>query len=285
MSLLFPQFPPVVACNAIANTFPKAHSGGGSMKIWTLSDLHLSGDLGKFGDKLKIPAADLCVVAGDLSDDLDASFAWMYRILRPHMPVIYVLGNHDVFGRELDHVVAEARTLADNTGIVLLENDALTCRRDGEQVRFVGATLWTDFALHGDQELAFEQLSHAMPEYQWCRAHGNQPMGPKDAYRLHCRSRAFFEKVLAMPFEGKTVVVSHHCPHPNSILERFRGDTINPAFTSDLSDLIETYRPDLWIHGHTHASFDYTVGDTRILCNPRGNGGNKSFDWRKVVSV
>lgn len=259
---------------------------GSTMDLWVLSDLHLT-NLDTFGDKLRIPDADLCILAGDVSDDLEASMKWMSRVIRPRMPVLYVLGNHCLFGRTLNSVVDEGRQLAKRYGIILLENDTLTCRLDGrEKVRFVGATMWTDFNLNGSRELAFEQLSESMPEYHHCQVDETGiRMRPRDAYKLHLESRAFIEETLATPFDGKTVIVSHHCPHPNSILERYKGDSINPAFASDLSDLIEGCQPDLWIHGHTHASLDFHVGKTRILCNPRGNGGNKSFDWRKVVSV
>lgn len=284
MISFFPQFPRV-PCSADKQTLQSNLTlEGKTMDLWVLSDLHLT-NMDTFGDKLRIPDADLCIVAGDVSDDLEASMKWMSRVIRPRMPVLYVLGNHCLFGRTLNSVVDEGRQLAKRYGIILLENDTLTCRLDGrEKVRFVGATMWTDFNLNGDRELAFEQLSESMPEYHHCQVDETGiRMRPRDAYKLHLESRTFIEETLATPFDGKTVLITHHCPH-TSILERFRGDSLNPAFASDISDLID-YQPDLFIHGHTHASFDYLVGKTRILCNPRGNGGNKSFDWRKVVSV
>ncbi len=255
------------------------------MNLWVLSDLHLT-NLDAFGDKLRIPNAHICIAAGDVSDDLESSFKWMTRVLRPHMPVIYVLGNHDFFGRSLDTIFDEARELAARYEIILLENGVLPVRLGDQQVRIVGSTLWTDFDLHGRAKLAMEMLCESMPEYHHTSVdQTGRRMRPADAWRMHMVSFEFLMETLSTRFDGKTVVVTHHCPHPNSILEKFRGDSINPAFASDLSDLIYGCGPDLWIHGHTHASHDYMVGNTRILCNPRGNGGNRSFDWRKVVSV
>jgi len=65
-------------------------------------------------------------------------------------------------------------------------------------------------------------------------------------------------------------VVSHHSPSPRSVPDRFRDDPLSPAFSSDLESLILRHQPDLWIHGHTHDSFDYTIGRTRVICNPKG---------------
>ena len=67
--------------------------------------------------------------------------------------------------------------------------------------------------------------------------------------------------------EGPTVVVTHHLPAPTSIAIRYANDSLNPAFASRLEDGIEKYRPELWIHGHTHVPCDYELFDTRIVCN------------------
>src|SRR5262249_10274772 len=109
---------------------------------------------------------------------------------------------------------------------------------------------------------------------------------PEASVALHRRSRAFLRRMLNAPFDGPTVVVTHHGPHPNSINARYLSDVLNPAFGSDLAALIESGRPKLWIHGHVHSSFDYRVGATRILCNPRGYGNeNPGFDPLLVVDI
>ena len=82
------------------------------------------------------------------------------------------------------------------------------------------------------------------------------------------------------------MVVTHHGPHEKSIAPKFRDTLLTAAFISDLSAVIETHQPALWVHGHTHVSFDYAVGDTRVLCNPYGYPGeNRRFDPRLVVEV
>jgi Icc-related predicted phosphoesterase len=269
------------------------------MKIWTLSDLHLFGDLSTFGSHIRVPEADVCVVAGDLSDDIEASFRWLGRVIRPHMPCMYVLGNHDFFGRTVSGTRGDARQLAQENRIILLDDDVIV----GGSVRFVGGTLWTDFEIFCDSmsgdlevtrrrragEVAMQFAAENMPEYQ-CSWIGSgdtlRHLAPQDTLEMHRATRAFIEEALARPFDGPTVVVTHHLPHRNSLLDAFAGGKLNPAFGSDLSDIIAKYQPALWIHGHTHASFDYRVGQTRVLCNPRGNGkGNPAFDWKMVAEV
>lgn len=269
------------------------------MKIWTISDLHLFGDLSTLGSHIRAPEADVCVVAGDLSDDIEATFPWLNRVIREHMPVMYVLGNHDFFHRTVSATRGDARQLAEENRIILLDDDVVV----GGGVRFVGGTLWTDFEIFHDRmsgdlevtrrrrarEVAMEFAANNMPEYQvgWIGSGDTlRHLAPQDTLEMHRTTRSFIEEALARPFDGPTVVVTHHLPHPASLNDVFAGGKLNPAFGSDLSDIIARYQPALWLHGHTHASFDYRVGQTRVLCNPRGNGkGNPKFDWKMVAEV
>jgi Icc-related predicted phosphoesterase len=87
---------------------------------------------------------------------------------------------------------------------------------------------------------------------------------------LHASSKAFLAETLATTFAGPTVVVTHHGPQWLSVHPRYRADLLTAAFVSDLSALIMDFQPNLWVHGHVHSSFDYSVGQTRVLCNPHG---------------
>lgn len=89
---------------------------------------------------------------------------------------------------------------------------------------------------------------------------------PQDALALHLASRKWQEDETAKPFDGKTVVVTHHGPHPLSVHPRYAGDKINAEYVSDLSSLLA--HVDLWMHGHVHDSFDYRVGHCQVVANP-----------------
>jgi len=80
--------------------------------------------------------------------------------------------------------------------------------------------------------------------------------------------------------QGLTVVVTHHAPSIQSIVDRYRADPVSAAFASNMDDFILEHQPRLWIHGHTHESFDYEIGKNRVVCNPRGYASteeNKGF--------
>ncbi|MFQ6005988.1 MAG: hypothetical protein ACE5OQ_10840, partial [Woeseia sp.] len=110
----------------------------------------------------------------------------------------------------------------------------------------------------------------------------------EDSVQLHETSRAWLVTELQKTFNGRTVVVTHHLPATPSIASRYRNDPLNPAFASRLEDVIETYRPDLWVHGHTHVACDYEIHGTRVVCNPRGyptESSDRGFLPELVVEV
>ncbi len=96
-----------------------------------------------------------------------------------------------------------------------------------------------------------------MTDFSIIQNHG-QCYTPEDAIQLHTASRDWLAVMLAEPFGGKTVVVTHHAPSSRSV---------HPVYAQDLMD---GDRVTLWQHGHMHESFDYDVYGTRLICNPRG---------------
>ena len=93
---------------------------------------------------------------------------------------------------------------------------------------------------------------------------------PAASVALFNINAAWLERRLAEPHAGATVVITHHAPSKTSIHPRFADSLLNACFVSDAERLVDGRRACLWIHGHTHDSFDYFVNGTRILCNPRG---------------
>ena len=160
-------------------------------------------------------------------------------------------------------------------------------------VRFLGATLWTDFLLYGAQEqaAAMRQAEQVMTDYRRIRlaAPNERPLQADDTLQLHQRQRAWLDARLDEPFDGKTVVVTHMAPSMRSVASRYAADLTSAAFASPLDALAA--RADLWVHGHMHDTFDYHIGATRVVCNPCGylhrGGGNENagFDPAFVVEV
>lgn len=228
------------------------------MRIRVLSDLHL--EAAPF-DPPAAPA-DVVVLAGDI-DNGPAGVEWAKS--RFDVPVLYVAGNHEPYDGEFHATRDALRDAAAGSRVQVLD-----C---GETViggvRFIGCTLWADFALAGEagRKLALDKHAPWLIDYRSIRWR-DRAFSVADSTALHARDRHWLASRLLRPFPGVTVVVTHHVPHPGSIAPKFAGHPLNPAFVSNLEDLMG--HAQLWIHGHTHQAFDYTVRGTRIVCNPRG---------------
>lgn len=230
------------------------------MVLNILSDLHLS------RGPLATPEndADAVVLAGDIARPEEA-VAWASRILKP---VLYVPGNHEFYGGNIAGTVAWLKARCAGTRIHVLDNDQIVLGG----VRFLGTTLWTDFMLFGAGELctaAMQEATRFMRDFTTIRA-GDALFTPADSAALFRRDAAWLERKLSQPYDGPTVVITHHAPSRNSIHPRFAGSLLNACFVSDADRLLDASRVRLWVHGHTHDSFDYVVNGTQVLCNPRG---------------
>lgn len=261
------------------------------MKIQIASDLHLE-YLEKPFPRYRIiePAdADVLVIAGDIhrTTEAIAAFAdWP-------VPVIYVHGNHEIYFAEYSDQIQNMRTASVGSQVHYLEKDEYVL----QGVRFLGCCLWTDYLLEsGDPLAAMAEAQAKLKDHEAIRT-GNGLFTAQDALDIHQDSRAWLEMKLDEAFDGPTVVVTHHGPHPESVHPRFAGSLLNAAFVSDLAPLMG--KAALWIHGHVHDSFDYEVSGTRIVANPRGyplnrlsaksieqiEWENEGFDPQLVVDI
>ena len=260
------------------------------MRCWILSDLHR--DIGLPWQPSRIPDADVAIVAGDVGQGLVDSIGWLAAVIRPHMRVVFVAGNHEFYRTAYAGELALGRMAARNQDIDFLEDD--TAVIDG--VAFHGCTLWTDYRLDGDaqQGSAMDKARRGLNDHRlitWTRQPRWLRFRPEEALTLHRASRAFLVNALGPgAYAGSPrptrIVVSHHAPSAGSIAKAFQGDALNPAFASCLDTLIDEGEPTLWVHGHTHSGFDYRIGATRVLCNPKGyHRENARFDPELVVDV
>ena len=243
------------------------------MKLHILSDLH--NEFSTF--KPPSTKADVVVLAGDIHNH-ENGVTWAAATFRK--PVLYVAGNHEFYGNDIASLPASMKAAAAGTNVIVLDNDVAVI--DG--VRFLGTTLWTTFHLTTDDtEEALKAMKVAellMTDYRVVSYKGRR-LKPIDTSMYCAEAISFLTRELLRPFDGPTVVVTHHAPSPKSIHPRFAENAINAAFASRLDWLCDlgTRPPKLWIHGHTHDSFDYRVGDTRVVANPRGYTRRITPDW------
>ena len=247
------------------------------VKIQIASDLHREFPYSHPVPEL-VPGVDVAVMAGDLCSYYHWHGAADEMCLKwRDARIVYVPGNHEYYGHDLRDVREKLGRFCRRQNIELLDHGSALIGG----VRFVGATLWTDFEIDGTPQESRERIRRGINDFRLIR-YGGRTFDPGDAAERHAADVSFIDRTLtAANAAGETaVVVTHHLPSPACIAPRFENDPLNPAFASDLDHVILKHRPSLWIHGHTHDSVDVRVGDTRILCNPGGyaRGDNPRFD-------
>ncbi len=253
------------------------------MKIALLSDLHLS------VQAMEAPAtdADVVVLAGDLHRPAGA-IEWAQQF---HQPTLFVAGNHEFYGGDLVTTTRELRAQAQGTGVRVLEHDVLL--HGG--VRFLGCTLWSDYRLFdsaAQREQGLQQAGTMVRDFSRIRRapDSEEKFTPALSQHLFDRAVAWLEQQFAIAHDGPTVVITHFAPARGSIAAQFAGSPLNACFVSDLEPQIRRWRPALWLHGHVHDSFDYHIGNTRVVANPRGYAPkgvveNKAFDATLTIDV
>ena len=270
------------------------------MKISIASDIHLEfGDLdiaNTDGANVLILSGDICVAADlDMRDRRQTEMGFArHRSERfhdffercavnfPH--VIYVMGNHEYYHSDFATALDEMRRkLAHLSNLYILEREIKVI----DDVTFIGGTLWTD--MNDRDELTLYHMRTMMNDFRVIQNSGVPvhfrtqegefktrvaKFSPDDAVTEHVKMKEYIQVVTDMLGKNpnKYVVVGHHSPSRRSTHEMYAHDTImNGGYSSDLDQFIED-RPQikLWTHGHTHHPFDYMVGETRVVCNPRG---------------
>lgn len=259
------------------------------MRLLVLSDLHLE-VWRDFAPRFDIGTSrpDVVVLAGDIHTKAHAP-AWAAQTF-PDTPVLYVSGNHEFYGEALDHMGDAIRVECEKySNVHYLDCDEYVL----QGIRFMGVTLWTDFLLFGPdlKRDVMVDAGNVMNDYQRIRvaSAGYRKLRPLDTARLHAEQKSWLKEKLSEPFPGPTVVITHMAPSRRSVAPEYASDPVSGAFASDLDELVR--QATLWIHGHTHTSFDYSVGECRVVANPLGymmRGGhaeNDDFDPNFIVEL
>ena len=282
------------------------------MRIQLLSDLHMEHfpqALRAAGEVVVDARADALVLAGDIAKGW-ASLQYASELAqRAGIPVVWIPGNHEYYGQDYDALRLHFEQ-AELEGVHILMDRSVTLR----DVRFVGSTLWTDFALYEGsvglptREAAMVVGQNNLSDFRVIRR-GALPFSAQASAREHALARAFLTRELALRPARATVVVTHHAPHANSIHARFAASSralnspsrlpdenswrINPCFASNLDALVQ--QADVWVHGHMHDGVSYRVGACRVVANPRGypqwdrNGSlkfeNATFEPQLLIDV
>lgn len=240
------------------------------MRVYVLSDLHI-----EFTDFVPpILDADLVVLAGDIHTT-HRGVEWANDVFQ--VDVCYVLGNHEFYRTHFDRALEKAKAKA-APHVHVLENETFVC----QNVRFLGATGWTDFTSSGDVSAAMSIARQEMTDFKLIRADSNyRRIRPDDIAARNRASKEWLASELGKPFNGQSVVITHHAPLPEVGGNEHEGH-LSAAYCNAWHSLV--MQADGWIFGHTHHSVDVRLGGCHIVSNPRGYPGEDTgFDSRKIV--
>ena len=267
------------------------------MKIKLVSDLHLEfSDITINNDQ----NCDVLVLAGDIltaqalhDHDLNSTSTLAKRFhgflkrcsdTFPH--VIYVAGNHEFYHGKWIAGIDYLREECDKySNVYFLEKDTKVI----DNITFVGGTLWTNMNKHDPYTMAV--ITRQLNDYYSIRndTNGYRKIKPFETVERHMSTLDYFKKVIESDPNTTYVVVGHHAPAWPSVHEQYHGDFVmNGAYYSDLSEFILDHpQIKLWVHGHMHNPSDYTIGETRIVCNPRGYYPSEDTGWdiNKIIEI
>lgn len=244
------------------------------MKIRIYSDLHLEFDrdtsiFREGGDE------DLVVLAGDI-DVGTAGVKWAKETF-PHVPVVYVLGNHEYYGYTFETLVDECKAAARGSNVHVLECDAL----DVLGIRVLGCTLWTDFNLYGAEKAAEAKVwaRQNLADFWHIRFADRRAMTTQQSVALFEKSSLWIDRQIAAA-DRPVLVVTHYAPTDATASPIYCGSISNASFHSAADYLIRS-PVRMWIHGHTHCNADAPVNGIRVTSNQWGYPSEDSLGFRK----
>jgi len=243
------------------------------MLLQIISDLHLEfldtfKRMTAWIGQLEADGVDVLVLAGDIADhkhlpDVLEHFCSHYS----KADVIYCYGNHEYYGIRFTQMSQVTPSELPNN-FHILDKNIVTIGKH----RFIGGTLWFPFKI--------ESVPYCRLLSDFSLIKGFEPA-------VYDENKAMAQ-YFAEQMKAGDIVVTHHYPCRLSTAKQWENHPTNAFFYSQMDDLIKDRKPALWVHGHTHDSFDYQFGETRIVCNPLGypeNEENPDFNSQLVIDI
>lgn len=285
------------------------------MKVAVASDIHLEFGpielLNTEGAKVLILSGDICVAKDldrpnnpygviDTSSRADRILDFFKKCSEEFETVIYILGNHEHYHGDINESLDILKDfLAHLSNVHVLEKQCVKV----EDFMIFGCTLWTD--MNKEDPNTLFHIRDYMNDYRTIKNKAvpvffngedgkkhsrSSKFLPEDSVQHHKDTLRILKEQIVENQNAKWIVAGHHAPSKLSTKPQYEHDVmVNGAYSSNLSEFILDHpQIKLWTHGHTHHEFDYMIGSTRILCNPRGYDGyeEQSYTFKlKFIEV
>jgi len=247
------------------------------MKVSLYSDLHL-----EWSAMPPMPGGETILLSGDIQTACvlseyrtdkrsrycrDIFKAFFTELSEKYQNIYYIMGNHEHYGNDFDQTVPILRQFFETYPKIKFLNKEVAPFTENTMI--FGGTMWT--SMNDRHPIAMIVAKRGMNDFAGAIKKGNFNYTPEDSVLQHEETLTLLKKALS-DYPGKEFfVMTHHTPSFKSLHPRFGQDVLNYAYSSDLDKFIlDNPRIKHWVHGHTHDSFDYMIGDCRVLCNPRG---------------
>jgi predicted phosphodiesterase len=251
------------------------------MKILHLTDLHLefNKNLIDFSSVINTKVAKVVVLTGDIAGGTH-SLPFIKHLISLGYIVIYILGNHEFYGHDIDELINEWRKISKNIdNFHFLEGDSVVI----DDVEFFGTCLWTSVGTRNKDEFADPLLKYHIKDFSSIKNWSVEKM--KDRFYSSFEN---LQQMIDKSNANKKVVLIHYLPSYESIHESYFGSPQNPLFASELGYYFAYSDVKGIFHGHTHTKCDYFLGDCFVRCNPYGyhdlNMKNPEFSWLDYVT-
>lgn len=260
------------------------------MKLKILSDLHI-----EICDYLDEPSAEptILVLAGDIGYFLNETIYinFLNELSFNYDYVLCIAGNHEYYFAHIDYDISNIERKL-HTNIKIINNKTFFYKN----YKFIGSTLWTSF--NDDDFFAKIIAKKNMQDYRLIHEKsGGKLISPEVIYDKFIKNIDFIKDEIDPNYEN--IIITHHAPSIKSVPEKYRTESnkyLNHSYYTDLEKFIFENENNIkyWIHGHSHDSSDYNIGNTRIISNPRGYAKlkndefiveNKNFNYNFLLDL
>lgn len=212
----------------------------------------------------------VAVVAGDISNDWDYTYATIVEIARCYRHVIFVEGNHE-HNHQQDieaNCAAFQAKLRNHSNITYLYKSCLVL----DDTAFVGCNGWWTF------DFCQPEISTADCWNSLIDSTYSEKLMSEIFITAKTDAKILYEQVETFnsdPRINNIVVVTHTAPlqkfryinpnMPQYHMGRTGNSLLNLSLNANTNKKIRT-----WCFGHVHTQYDEVIDGIRYVCNPRG---------------